>query len=231
MLLIVIVLITLFVTALMAYVMIRFRASKNPVPSKLTHNTPIEVIWTVLPILILVFIAIPSFKLLYFEDRAADADMTIKVTGHQWYWEYEYPDHDELTFDSYMVADDELEPGQLRLLTVDNPVVVPVGATVRVLLTSPSDGVIHSWAVPALGVKTDTVPGRLNETWFKVEKEGWYYGQCSELCGVNHGFMPVAIHAVSQADFDQWVEEAKEEFASADQGDAPLQVAQTVNRQ
>ncbi len=230
-LLTIIVAITIFVTALLVYIIIRFRASNNPTPSKLTHNTPLEVVWTVVPILILVFIAIPSFKLLYFEDRAADADMTIKVTGHQWYWEYEYTDHDEITFDSYMVDDDELEPGQIRLLSVDNPVVLPVGATVRVLLTSPSDGVIHSWAVPALGVKTDTVPGRLNETWLKVEEEGWYYGQCSELCGTNHGFMPVAIHAVSQADFDQWVEEAKEEFASADQGDTPFEVAQTVNRQ
>ena len=208
--------ITIFVTGLMVYCFIRFNARANPTPSKTTHNTLIEVLWTVIPIIILVVIAIPSFKLLYFGDRAADADMTIKAIGHQWYWSYEYPDNGDFTFDSVMKEDADLKPGEPRLLTPDTMVVVPVNATVRVLVTA--DDVIHSWAVPAFGVKMDGVPGRINETWFRAEREGTYYGQCSELCGANHGFMPIKVHVVSKAAFDEWVVKAKEEYARADDG-------------
>ena len=233
MLLVIIISIALFVTALLLYVIMRFKASNNPVPSKATHNTTLEVIWTVIPILILVTIAIPSFKLLYFEDRAADAEMTIKAVGEQWYWTYEYPDNGNFTFDSILLEEDELGEHP-RLLGVDNPVVLPVNTTVRVLLTSPPTGVIHSWAVPSLGVKTDTIPGRLNETWLKINEEGWYYGQCSELCGIRHGFMPIAIKAVSKEAFDAWVTTAQEEFArndNDDQGDKLVRVAQNQARQ
>jgi cytochrome c oxidase subunit 2 len=156
-------------------------------------------------------LAVPSFKLLYFADHTEKADMTIKVVGHQWYWQYYYPDHGNFTFDSYIIPDDKIQPGQNRLLEVDNQLVLPVGENIRVLLTSVD--VIHSWAVPALGVKTDTVPGRINETWFRINKEGVYYGQCSELCGYGHGFMPIAIKAVSKTEFDKWVIEAKSKFS------------------
>ena len=206
--------ISILVLLLIGYIAIRFNAKRNPTPSKRSHNTVLEVLWTAAPILILVIIAVPSLKLLFFMDRTHEADMTLKVVGHQWYWSYEYPDHGEFAFDSLMLQDDELQPGQPRLLAVDNEVVLPVDTSVRVLLTSAD--VIHSWAVPALGVKTDTVPGRTNETWIRVNKEGTYYGQCSELCGVNHGFMPIAIRAVSKAEFDAWVENAKTEFARND---------------
>ena len=229
-LLVIIIAIALFVTALLLYVIVRFRASNNPVPSKMTHNTLIEVVWTVVPVLILMVIAIPSFKLLYFEDRVADAEMTIKATGERWHWTYEYPDNGGFTFDSLILGDDELG-GHPRLLGVDNPVVLPVDTTVRVLLASPPTGVIHSWAVPSLGVKTDTVPGRLNETWLKINEEGWYYGQCSELCGTGHGFMPIAVHAVSKEAFDVWVTKAQQEFARNDYNDEPANVVQNQVRQ
>ncbi len=214
--------ISVLVLVLIGYIAIRFSAKRNPTPSKRSHHTVLEVLWTAAPVLILVVIAVPSLKLLFFMDRTHEADMTLKVVGHQWYWSYEYPDHGEFAFDSLMLQDDELQPGQPRLLAVDNEVVLPVDTNVRVLLTSAD--VIHSWAVPAFGVKTDTVPGRTNETWIRVTKEGTYYGQCSELCGVNHGFMPIAIRAVSKAEFDEWVENAKTEFARND-GPVP-QVAQ-----
>jgi cytochrome c oxidase subunit 2 len=203
--------ITAFVLLLLIYVVVRFNAKANPVPTRTTHNTLVEVAWTVVPIMILVAIAIPSFKLLYFQDRTAKPEMTLKVTGHQWYWSYEYPDHGKIAFDSLMVPTDQLKPGQYRLLEVDNRVVVPVDTNVRVLLTA-SD-VLHAWAVPAFGVKTDTVPGRLNETWFRVTRTGTFYGQCSELCGVNHGFMPIAIDVVSKADFAKWVATKKQAAA------------------
>lgn len=212
MLLVIITGIVLLVLGLMVYIFIRFNKKANPVPSKTSHNTFIEIVWTVLPIMILVLIAIPSFKLLYFKDRVPQADMTIKAIGNQWYWSYEYPDNGDFTFDTFMVADADLQPGQLRLLTTDNHVVVPVNKTVRVVVTA-SD-VIHSWAVPALGVKQDGVPGRLNETWFRAEKEGTYYGQCSELCGARHGFMPIQVEVVSQEKYDAWVAEAKQKFAA-----------------
>ena len=221
-LLIVITLISVFVLALMIYVFIKFNAKANPTPSRTTHNTTIEVLWTVIPIVILVVIAVPSFKLMYYADRAVDADMTLKVAGNQFFWTYEYPDHDELTFDAIMVDDADLEDGDLRLLTTDNAVVLPVDATIRLLLTA--NDVIHAWAVPAFGVKMDAVPGRLNETWFRIDKEGMYYGQCSELCGSNHGFMPIMVKAVSKDEFAAWVEKAKEEFAGNTDPD-PTRVA------
>lgn len=208
--------ITVFVTALMVYCFVRFNARANPTPSKTTHNTLIEVLWTVIPIIILVVIAVPSFKLLYFGDRAVDADMTIKAIGHQWYWSYEYPDHGDFTFDAIMKEKDELEEGEPRLLATDETVVVPVDTSVRMLVTA--DDVIHAWAMPAFGVKQDGVPGRINETWFKATKEGTYYGQCSELCGRNHGFMPIKVQVVSKEAFAEWVVKAKEEYARVDDG-------------
>jgi cytochrome c oxidase subunit 2 len=202
-LLVIIFAISIFVLILLAVTVIKFSAKRNPVPSKTTHHTMLEVVWTVVPIIILVIIAIPSFKLLYLSDVTPKADMTIKAIGHQWYWSYEYPDHGNISFDANMIADADIKPGQLRLLETDNAVVVPVNQTVRVQVTATD--VLHSWAVPAFGVKRDAVPGRLNETWFKVEKEGTYYGQCSELCGINHGFMPIQVRVVSRQKFDEWV--------------------------
>lgn len=212
----IIVAITVFVLALMAYIVVRFSAKRNPVPSKRAHNTVLEILWTAVPVLILVVIAVPSLRLLYFMDRNPDAEMTIKAVGHQWYWSYEYPDHDDFAFDSIMVPDDALQPGQPRLLAVDNEVVLPVDTDVRILVTA--GDVIHSWAVPAFGIKTDAVPGRINETWVRITREGTYYGQCSELCGVNHGYMPIAVRAVSKEAFETWVAEAKQRFARTDGG-------------
>ena len=217
--------ITVFVLGLMVYVALRFNENSNPVPSKTTHNTVLEVLWTAVPVVILMVMAVPSFKLLYFMDRAQDAEMTIKVIGHQWYWSYEYPDHGDFTFDSFMVPDDELKDGQPRLLAVDNTVVLPINTDIRVLVTS--DDVLHAWAVPALITKLDAVPGRINETWMRINREGTYYGQCSELCGVNHGFMPVAVEAVSKEAFRTWVKTAKKEFARADT-DVDTNLAQVV---
>jgi cytochrome c oxidase subunit 2 len=214
-LLILITCISVFVLCLLLYVIVRFRASRNPTPSRTTHHTLIEVLWTVIPVVILVVMAVPSFKLLYYVDRAHDADMTIKVTGHQWYWSYEYPDNGNFTFDSNHVLDADLKPGQLRLLSVDNHIVLPVDTTVRVLITS--GDVMHSWFVPPVGVQMYAVPGRLNETWVKVEREGTFYGQCNQICGINHGFMPIEIEAVSKDKFKQWVGEAQKKFARVDE--------------
>jgi cytochrome c oxidase subunit 2 len=213
-LLIIITVITLFVLALLIYVIVRFNAKRNPTPTRTAHNTLVEVLWTVLPVLILVIIAVPSFKLLYFMDRTDKPELTLKITGHQWYWSYQYQDHGDFRFESLMIPTDQLQPGQLRLLEVDNQVVVPVGTNIRLLLTSAD--VLHAWAVPAFGVKMDTVPGRLNETWMRIERPGTYYGQCSELCGVNHGFMPIAVRAVSKEEFQVWVEGARKKFAAAE---------------
>jgi cytochrome c oxidase subunit 2 len=218
----IITLISLFVLGLLIYVMVRFNQGKNPTPSRTTHNTLVEVAWTIVPVLILVGISIYSFKLLYFEGDIPKADMTIKAVGHQWYWTFEYPDSGDFSFDANLVADKDLKPGQLRLLTTDNPLVVPAGAIVRVQTTSTD--VIHSFAVPSFGVKEDAVPGRLNETWFKVDAPGLYYGQCSELCGNGHGFMPIMVQALSKADYDAWLAGAKKKFAKAD-GAASTQVA------
>jgi len=224
-LLVIITLITLLVMGLLIYIIFRFNEKRNPVPSRTTHNTVLEVIWTAIPVLILVIIAVPSFKLLYFMDRTHDPEMTLKVTGHQWYWTYTYPDNGGFTFDSMLVADEDLKKGEKRLLTVDNRVVLPVGTNIRLLMSSTD--VIHDWAVPAFGIKLDTVPGRINETWVRITREGTYYGQCSELCGVNHGFMPIVVEAVSKEAFKKWVVKAKEEFASNDE--MPQQVVQARN--
>jgi cytochrome c oxidase subunit II len=208
----IIIFIVALVLSILVYVIFRFNARRNPVPSKTSHNTLLEVAWTVLPVLALVVIVIPSLKLLYFSDKAEKPDMTLKVTGHQWYWSYNYPDHGEITFDSIPIPAEDLQPGQPRLLAVDNPVVVPVNANVQVLVNS--DDVIHNWAVPSLALKKDATPGRTNETWFRATQEGIFYGMCSELCGVNHYFMPIEVRAVSKEAFDAWVEEAKQKFAA-----------------
>jgi cytochrome c oxidase subunit 2 len=210
-LLVIITLITLFVLGLLLYVFVRFNAKRNPTPSQTTHNTVLELLWTTLPILILVVIAIPSFKLLYFNDRTQHADFTLKVTGHQWYWSYEYPDNKDVSFDSTMLDDKDLKPGQPHLLEVDNPVVVPVGAKVRILVTGTD--VIHSWFVPSVGVQEYAVIGRNNESWMELERPGTYYGQCNQICGLNHPFMPIEIKAVAKADFDKWVANPKMKFA------------------
>jgi cytochrome c oxidase subunit II len=209
----IITLISLFVLGLLAYVCLRFRASRAATPSRRTHHTVLEIAWTAVPVLILVVIAIPSFKLLYYQDTVPDADLTIKAIGHQWYWSYEYPDNGNFTFDAYLVADDDLQPGQLRLLTTDTRIVLPVDTTIRVLVTATD--VLHAWAMPAFGVKIDAVPGRINETWFRIDQPGTYYGQCSELCGDYHGYMPIMIEAVSKDEFEAWTEQAQEEFARA----------------
>lgn len=223
MLLVIITLITIFVLGLLAWVVLRFRADRNPNPSKTTHNTLIEVVWTVVPVLILVIVAIPSFRLLYFLDRNPDAEMTIKVVGHQWYWAYEYPDQDGIKFDSYMIPEADLKPGQKRLLEVDNRLVLPVGTTIRVLVTG--NDVMHSWFVPSLGVQNYAFPGRTNETWIRLEREGVYYGQCNQICGVNHGYMPIAVEGVSKEAFQRWVGEAKKKFAQGGTVPAPVQIA------
>ncbi len=204
-LLVIITLISVFVLGLLLWVMGRYNARANPKPANWSHNTLIEIIWTIVPIIILVLIAIPSFRLLYAgEVIPPNVDMTIKATGHQWYWSYEYPDHGGFTFDALMLSDaDAAKAGEPRLLGVDNRVVVPVGKTVRVIVTGAD--VIHSWTIPAFGAKIDAVPGKLNETWFRAEREGVFYGQCSELCGAKHAFMPIAVEVVSQERFDQWI--------------------------
>src|SRR5215471_13272661 len=203
--------ITAFVLALLVTVMVRFNARAHPTPSRTTHNTVVEVLWTVIPVLILVFIALPSFRYLFAQLNPPPADLTIKATGVTWNWKYDYVDNGDFEFDSLIVPEKDLKPGQPRLLSVDNEMVVPVNKVVRMQVTG--FDVIHSFAVPSFGIKIDAIPGRLNETWFKATREGWYYGQCSELCGKDHAFMPIAVHVVSEAEFAAWVEEAKKKFA------------------
>jgi cytochrome c oxidase subunit II len=200
-----------FVLVLLVVVMVRFNARTNPSPSRTTHNTLIEIAWTLIPIVILMVIAVPSFKLLFLQLNVPAADLTVKATGKQWYWSYSYPDNGQFEFDSLMLKEGERKEGQPRLLAVDNEMVVPVNKTVRVITTG-SD-VIHSFAVPSFGIKIDAVPGRINETWFTATREGVYYGQCSELCGKDHAFMPIAVHVVSEQAFSAWVEEAKKKYA------------------
>jgi len=200
-----------FVLVLLVVVMVRFNARTNPNPSRTTHNTLIEIAWTLIPIVILMVIAVPSFKLLFLQLNVPAADLTVKATGKQWYWSYSYPDNGQFEFDSLMLKEGERKEGQPRLLAVDNEMVVPVNKTVRVITTG-SD-VIHSFAVPSFGIKIDAIPGRINETWFTATREGVYYGQCSELCGKDHAFMPIAVHVVSEQAFSAWVEEAKKKYA------------------
>jgi cytochrome c oxidase subunit II len=211
-----------FVLVLLVVVMVRFNARANPVPSRTTHNTLIEIAWTLIPIVILMFIAVPSFKLLFYQLNIPAADLTVKATGKQWYWSYSYPDNGLFEFDSLMLKDGERKDGQPRLLAVDNEMVVPVNKTVRVITTGAD--VIHSFAMPSFGIKIDAVPGRINETWFTATREGVYYGQCSELCGKDHAFMPIAVRAVSEQAFSAWVEEAKKKYAR-DEALPPTNVA------
>jgi len=212
----IITLITVFVLGLLLYVCYRFNESRNPVPSKRTHNTLLEVVWTAVPVLILVIIAVPSFKLLYFSRVTPPADLTIKAIGHQWAWSYEYPDNGNFTFDANLVQTEDLKPGQLRLLETDNHLVLPAGKIVRVLVTAID--VIHSWALPAAGTKVDAIPGRLNELWVQIKEPGIYYGQCSELCGAGHGFMPITVEVVPPDQYDAWVKQAQTKFAKASDG-------------
>jgi cytochrome c oxidase subunit II len=221
--LIIITLITIFVAALIGWVLWRYNAKRNPMPSQLSHHTGLEVAWTLIPVLILVVIAIPSFRLVYYEDRTTNPDITIKVTGHQWYWEYTYPDNGNVDFTSYMIKDEELKPGQLRLLDVDNQLVVPAGKNIRILTTSAD--VIHSFFIPSLGVQRYAIPGRTIETWVRVDKPGTYYGECNQICGTNHSFMPISIKAMTEADFTTWVAQAKTKFATNNDGAAPAKVA------
>jgi cytochrome c oxidase subunit 2 len=217
--LIIITLITIFVAGLLLYVVWRFSNKRNLVASRTSHNTVIEIAWTVIPVLILVVIAIPSFRLIYFEDRARDADMTIKVTGHQWLWEYTYPDAQNIDFQSAMIPTEDLKPGQLRLLDVDNPLVLPAGKTIRILTTSTD--VIHSFFIPSLGVQRYAIPGRTIETWVKIDQPGDYYGECNQICGTNHSQMPISIHAVTDAEFTAWIATAKTKFAQGTPPAAP----------
>jgi cytochrome c oxidase subunit 2 len=216
----VIIAITLFVLVLLVVVMVRFNARSNPTPSRTTHNTMIEVLWTVVPIVILLVIAVPSFKLLFLQLNIPPADVTVKATGKQWYWTYNYPDG-KFEFDSLMLQDADrkkIQPEPPRLLGVDNDMVVPVNKVVRVLTTGAD--VIHAFAVPSFGIKIDAIPGRINETWFKATREGIYYGQCSELCGKDHAYMPIAVRVVSEQAYAAWVEEAKQKFAIDDRASA-----------
>jgi cytochrome c oxidase subunit II len=218
--------ICVFVLALLVWIMVRYNATANPTPSATTHNTTLEVLWTVVPVLILVAISIPSFRLLYFQEIIPPADMTVKAIGKQWFWTYEYPDHGNFTFDATLIADrrsaPEVPDGPPRMLGTTNHVVVPIGKTVRILTTGAD--VIHAWTIPAFGVKIDAVPGRINQTWFKATKEGTFYGSCVELCGARHAYMPITVDVVSEAAFNTWVEEAKTKFAAVD---APSRVAAT----
>jgi cytochrome c oxidase subunit 2 len=205
--LVIITLITLFVGALLVWVMIRFNARRNPVPTSTSHNPVLEVAWTVIPVLILVVIAIPSFRLIYYQDRTPDPDMTVKVTAHQWYWEYSYPDQGNVDIESRYVHDEDLKPGQIRLLDVDNQLVIPVGKKIRILTNSTD--VIHSFFIPALGVQRYAIPGRTIETWMEADQIGTFYGECNQICGQDHSRMPISVRAVSEADFKAWVEQAK----------------------
>jgi len=222
--------IVLLVLALLLWVVIRYNAKANPVPSRTAHHTLLEVVWTIFPVVILIVIAVPSFKLLFAQGKIPEAEMTLKVTGYQWYWGYEYPDQEGIAFNAYMIPEKDIDPskGQHRLLETDNEVVLPVDTVIRVQIQA--NDVIHSWAVPALGVKKDATPGRLNETWVKIDKPGIYYGQCSEICGTGHSYMPIKIHAVTKEEFTAWVAEAKTKFG-ANTFAQPVSVASMENAQ
>src|SRR5690242_290913 len=210
------------VLVLLLVIIVRFNARSNPTPSRTTHNTALEVLWTVIPVCILVVIAVPSFRLLFYQLNTPPADLTVKATGKQWFWSYSYPDNGKFEFDSLMVEDKDRKADQPRLLAVDNEMVVPVNKIIRVQVTGAD--VIHSFSVPSFGIKIDAVPGRLNETWFKATREGVYYGQCSELCGQRHAFMPIAVRVVSEKAFTAWIDAAKKKYARED-SPAPTTVA------
>jgi cytochrome c oxidase subunit 2 len=220
--------ITAFVLLLLVIIVVRFNARANPVPSRTTHNTLLEVLWTVIPVLILVVIAIPSFRLLFLQLNMPQADLTVKATGKQWYWSYSYPDNGKFEFDSIMLQDKDRKGDQPRLLSVDNEMVVPVNKTVRMQVIGAD--VIHAFTVPSFGIKIDAIPGRLNETWFKATREGMYYGQCSELCGKDHAFMPIAVRVVSERDFAAWAAQAKQKYAAQDAPAATTVAAATDPR-
>ena len=204
--------ISILVLFLLLYIAFRFNSSRNHTASTTTHNTVVEILWTVIPVILLIIIAIPSFRLLYVSETIPKADLTIKAIGNQWYWSYEYPDYGDIVFDANMLNDDELSDPKLRLLETDTQIVVPVNKVVKLQITS--NDVLHAWTIPAFGVKMDAVPGKLNETWFKANKEGIFYGQCSELCGPRHAFMPINVKVVSDKEFKDWIGFAKEEYAS-----------------
>jgi cytochrome c oxidase subunit II len=218
--------ITGFVLALLIIVMVRFNARSHPIPARTTHNTLLEVAWTNIPIVILLVIAVPSFKLLFFQLIPPPADLTVKATGKQWYWSYSYPDNGKFEFDSLMLKASELKQEQPRLLAVDNEMVVPINKNVHVIATAAD--VIHAFAVPSFGIKIDAIPGRINETWFKATREGVYYGQCSELCGKDHAFMPIAVRVVSEQAFATWIEEAKKKYAAKETLPTNLATAQSA---
>lgn len=208
--------VTLLSTFIMVFVLIvllitifKFRETKNLIPSTRSHNPVLEVAWTIIPVIVLTIMTIPSLKLIYFMDKVEDPELTLKIVGSQWYWNYEIPELD-IVFESRMIPDDEIKPGQLRLLEVDEPVVLPINTKIRILVTA-SD-VLHSWTVPAFGVKKDATPGRIGEAWIEIQKEGVYYGQCSELCGMDHGFMPIKVQAVSKEEFLKWADNARHRF-------------------
>ena len=209
--LVIITVVTIFVGALLVWVMIRYNATRNPVPSRTSHNTVLEIAWTVIPVLILVLMASPSFKLIYYQDRTPNPDMTVKVTAHQWYWQYTYPDHGDVDIESRYIPDDELKPGQLRLLDVDNQMVIPTGKNIRILTNSAD--VIHSFFIPALGVQRYAIPGRSIETWLRADQPGVYYGECNQICGQDHSRMPIAVRAMPEAEFQAWVTQAKKAAA------------------
>ncbi|MDJ0685194.1 MAG: cytochrome c oxidase subunit II [Alphaproteobacteria bacterium] len=236
----IITIIAVLVLALLLYTCFRFRESANPTPSRTTHNSLLEVLWTGIPIIILVVLAFPSFSLLYASDRVEDPDMTLKIIGNQWYWSYEYPDHGNFTFDAILaareaedvpIAEEEYGRDILRLMDTDNLVVLPEDTKIRLIMTS--NDVLHNWAVSDFGVRMDTVPGRLNETWMMVEEPGLYYGFCSELCGVDHAYMPIAVKIVTKPEFEAWVQQAQQEFDTVDGTPVPsaekqVQLAETV---
>jgi len=211
--LVIITVITLFVAALLVWVTVRYNSRRNPSPSQTSHNTVLEIAWTVVPVLILVIIAIPSFRLIYYQDRTPNPDLTIKVTGHQWYWEYTYTDQGNVDVESRYVADEDLKPGQLRLLDVDNQMVIPVGKKVRILTNSTD--VIHSFFIPSFGVQRYAIPGRTIETWLEANEAGTFYGECNQICGQNHSRMPIAIRAVPENEFNAWIEQAKKSASAA----------------
>jgi cytochrome c oxidase subunit 2 len=211
--LVLITIITVFVTVLLAWVCYRYNERRNPIPSQTSHHTGLEIAWTVVPVLILVVMAIPSFRLIYYLDRTPDPDMTVKVTGHQWYWEYTYPDNGNVDIESRYIHDEDLKPGQLRLLEVDNQLTIPVGKKIRILTNSAD--VIHSFFIPSLGAQRYAIPGRTIEMWIMAEKPGVYYGECNQICGQDHSKMPIAVHAVSEPEFNAWIEQAKKAASNA----------------